>query len=76
MKADATAEKRPVYQSVSQVCDILGQATDKYQSGVQVIVVLSAKVLVVFIRFFLETFVEMRSSILFQVIPQAVYEVS
>jgi hypothetical protein len=74
MKADATAEKRPVYQSVSRVCDILGKATDKYQGGVQVIVVLFAKVLVVFVRFFLESFVETRSSVLLQVIPQPVDE--
>jgi hypothetical protein len=64
MKADATAEKRPVYQSVSQVCDVLGEVTDKYQGGIQVIVILLAKVLVVFIRFLLEPLVKTRSSVL------------
>jgi hypothetical protein len=63
MKADATAEKRPAYPIISGIQDTLTVTTNKYQGGVEVIVVLFVKVLVVFIRLFPESFVEARSRV-------------
>lgn len=63
MKADATAEKRPAYPFVSEICVVLAVKTHKYQGGVEVIAVLFLKSLVIFVGFLPELFVETGSSI-------------
>ena len=65
MKADATAEKRPAYPFLSEIRDISVETTYKYQGGVEVIVVLLAKVPVVFVSLFFELFVKARSRVWF-----------
>ena len=63
MKADATAEKRPAYPFISGTRDVLTVTTHEYQGGVEVIVVLFVKVLVVLVRLLPELFVEARSRV-------------
>jgi len=58
MKAVATAEKRPAYLFISGTRNKLAVATHEYQDGVEVVMVFSVKVLVVFVRLFSELFVE------------------
>ena len=65
MKADATAEKRPAYPFLSEIRGVSVEATYKYQGGVEVIVVLLAKVPVVFVGLFFELFVKARSRVWF-----------
>ena len=63
MKADATAEKRPACSFVSEMHGVLTAATHEYEGGVEVIVILLVKVLVVFVRLLPELFVETRSRV-------------
>ena len=60
MKAVATAEKRPAYSLISGIRGGPAGRTHKYQDGIEVIMVLSVKVLVIFVRLFSELFVETR----------------
>ena len=61
MKAVATAEKRPACSFISGVSSKLAGRTHKYQDGIEVIVILSVKVLVVIVRLSPKLFVEARS---------------
>ena len=63
MKAVVTTEKRPAYQFISGIWNELVGTTHKYQNGIEVIVVFSVKVPVVFVRLFSELFVEACSRI-------------
>ena len=60
MKADTTAEKRPAYLFISGIRSMLAGGTYKYHGGIEIITVFLVKVPVVFVRHFLELFMEAR----------------